>query len=414
MLLDKVTAHQYLYNVLSDLCCSEAIDDRVETAREQQIFLVYSYGSVEFLNLAIMSYDRTVYWNLSRTVEATDKHAVLYIYYQASGTAVTERITNSEVRPQLSHDDSQVCPSCEKAARAHQDVPKKSRPSDPADYYRPVALTSHVMKVLERLVLAQLRPQKFSDDSAVVGCMREGEEGEYRTLIDNFVEWSRTESPEAECQQDQRDGDRLQEEEDAFTATTDQGGRWWNEVEDYKYLGVVMIDNRLDWKSNHGGCVQEGDEQTLFPEEEAEILQRGQQDSSFFIGGGEPTPSAHLVALKDEVWPILGVKSKSGPCSTPCLSDPWVLVKNKKFQAFLGPLLVYFMYCGDSAVGWCWSAAWTLALPTDFSKGVNVDALPDLLTAAGRKDLRYLSFTQRGWSSRSLKELPRAVRVSCM
>ncbi|KAK0138891.1 hypothetical protein N1851_024564 [Merluccius polli] len=37
-------------------------------------------------------------------------------------------------------------------------VPKKSRPPDPADY-RPVALTSHVMKVLERLVLAQLRPQ---------------------------------------------------------------------------------------------------------------------------------------------------------------------------------------------------------------------------------------------------------------
>ena len=37
-------------------------------------------------------------------------------------------------------------------------VPKKSRPFDPADY-RPVALTSHVMKVLERLVLAQLRPQ---------------------------------------------------------------------------------------------------------------------------------------------------------------------------------------------------------------------------------------------------------------
>ncbi len=34
----------------------------------------------------------------------------------------------------------------------------------------------------------------------------------------------RTESPEAECQQDQRDGDRLQEEEDAFTATTDQRG----------------------------------------------------------------------------------------------------------------------------------------------------------------------------------------------
>ena len=35
----------------------------------------------------------------------------------------------------------------------------------------------------------------------------------------------RTESPEAECQQDQRDGGRLrEEEEDGFTATTDQGG----------------------------------------------------------------------------------------------------------------------------------------------------------------------------------------------
>jgi len=37
-------------------------------------------------------------------------------------------------------------------------VPKKSKPSDPADY-RPVALTSHLMKVMERLLLAQLRPQ---------------------------------------------------------------------------------------------------------------------------------------------------------------------------------------------------------------------------------------------------------------
>lgn len=32
--------------------------------------------------------------------------------------------------------------------------------------------------------------QKFSDDLAVVGCVREGEEGEYRTLVVNFVEWT--------------------------------------------------------------------------------------------------------------------------------------------------------------------------------------------------------------------------------
>ncbi|KAI3359766.1 hypothetical protein L3Q82_014139 [Scortum barcoo] len=46
---------------------------------------------------------------------------------------------------------------CQPAVRSPS-LWKKSRPSDPADY-RPVALTSHVMKVLERLVLAQLRPQ---------------------------------------------------------------------------------------------------------------------------------------------------------------------------------------------------------------------------------------------------------------
>lgn len=32
--------------------------------------------------------------------------------------------------------------------------------------------------------------QKFSDDSAVVRCIRERDEGEYRTLVDNFVEWA--------------------------------------------------------------------------------------------------------------------------------------------------------------------------------------------------------------------------------
>lgn len=32
--------------------------------------------------------------------------------------------------------------------------------------------------------------QKFSDDSAVVGCIRDGQETKYRTLIADFVEWS--------------------------------------------------------------------------------------------------------------------------------------------------------------------------------------------------------------------------------
>ncbi|XP_039896534.1 uncharacterized protein LOC120738979 [Simochromis diagramma] len=139
-------------------------------------------------------------------------------------------------------------------------VPKKINLSTLGDY-RPVALTSHVMKTLERLILKHLRllvepwldplqfayqprisvenaiiylldqayshldivgstvrvmffdfssafntirpsllgnkltemqvdaPLKFSDDSAIVGCIRDEEEEEYRSVVDSFVEW---------------------------------------------------------------------------------------------------------------------------------------------------------------------------------------------------------------------------------
>ncbi|KAI3359450.1 hypothetical protein L3Q82_013758, partial [Scortum barcoo] len=64
---------------------------------------------------------------------------------------------------------------------------------------------------------------KFSDDSAVVGCIREGEEGGRRCLHSHYG----------------------------------SGGRMVEEVEDYKYLGVV-IDNRLDWKSNTEAVYKKG------------------------------------------------------------------------------------------------------------------------------------------------------------
>ena len=31
--------------------------------------------------------------------------------------------------------------------------------------------------------------QKFSDDTAIVGCVEDGQEGEYRGLVDHFVKW---------------------------------------------------------------------------------------------------------------------------------------------------------------------------------------------------------------------------------
>ena len=32
--------------------------------------------------------------------------------------------------------------------------------------------------------------QKFSDDSAVVGCIRDDQDSRYRELVDRFMEWS--------------------------------------------------------------------------------------------------------------------------------------------------------------------------------------------------------------------------------
>ena len=87
----------------------------------------------------------------------------------------------------------------------------------------------------------------------MVGCIvccsiRQGEEGEYRTLVDNFVEWS-------EQNHLRLNVDKTREMVIHFrrkkkpSPPLPMRGEVVEEVEDYRYLGVV-IDNRLDWKSN--------------------------------------------------------------------------------------------------------------------------------------------------------------------
>ncbi|KAI3356792.1 hypothetical protein L3Q82_003320 [Scortum barcoo] len=143
-------------------------------------------------------------------------------------------------------------------------VPKKSRPSDPADY-RPVALTSHVMKILERLVLAQLRPQP----------LLLGEKLQVMGVDDTMISWITdylTGRP-----QFVRLGSVLSDVVNHLRLNVNKTremvidfrrkkmpsqplrirGEVVEEVEDYKYLGVV-IDNRLDWKSNTEAVYKKG------------------------------------------------------------------------------------------------------------------------------------------------------------
>ncbi|KAI3353517.1 hypothetical protein L3Q82_020036, partial [Scortum barcoo] len=51
--------------------------------------------------------------------------------------------------------------------------------------------------------------QKFADDTAIVGCIRSGQEDEYRELIKDFVTWCDSEPPAPQHHQDQGDGGGL-------------------------------------------------------------------------------------------------------------------------------------------------------------------------------------------------------------
>ena len=98
--------------------------------------------------------------------------------------------------------------------------------------------------------------QKFSDDSAVVRCIREGEEGEYRTLIDYFVEWSEQSHLRLNTNKTKEmviDFRRKKTPSQPLRIR----GEVVEEVADYKYLGVV-IDNGLDWKSNTEAVYKKG------------------------------------------------------------------------------------------------------------------------------------------------------------
>lgn len=89
---------------------------------------------------------------------------------------------------------------------------------------------------------------KFSNDSAVVGCISDGQEEEYKTLVNNFVEWSGrnhlllnvAKSP-------------LMVIDFRWRRMATQPlcilGKDFGVVKDYKYLGVHM-ESRQNWKTN--------------------------------------------------------------------------------------------------------------------------------------------------------------------
>lgn len=64
--------------------------------------------------------------------------------------------------------------------------------------------------------------QKFSDDTAILGCICDGKEGEYRSLVDNFVDWCQ--HNQVKCQEDKGAGGGFLEKEASSCSCHQPGG----------------------------------------------------------------------------------------------------------------------------------------------------------------------------------------------
>ncbi|KAI3358105.1 hypothetical protein L3Q82_003113 [Scortum barcoo] len=90
--------------------------------------------------------------------------------------------------------------------------------------------------------------QKFSDDTAIVGCVSEGNDCEYRKVIMDFVDWCELNHLQVNASKTKEDGDRLQQEtliRDCMSSPSEHPGT----SRTYKYLGV-HLNNKLDWTDN--------------------------------------------------------------------------------------------------------------------------------------------------------------------
>ena len=99
--------------------------------------------------------------------------------------------------------------------------------------------------------------QKFSDDSAVVGCISEGQEEEYRALVDNFVEWTGQNHLQLNISKTREMVMDFRKKRKTAAQPLRILGKDVEAVEDYKYLGVT-INHRLDWRSNTEAVYKKG------------------------------------------------------------------------------------------------------------------------------------------------------------
>ncbi|KAI3354193.1 hypothetical protein L3Q82_018731 [Scortum barcoo] len=99
--------------------------------------------------------------------------------------------------------------------------------------------------------------QKFSDDSAVVGLITDGDDREYRGLIQDFADWCLRNNLQINASKTKELVVDFRRRRHSPPAPVSIQGTDIDTVKSYKYLGVHLNDS-LDWSDNTNALVKKG------------------------------------------------------------------------------------------------------------------------------------------------------------
>ncbi|KAI3357023.1 hypothetical protein L3Q82_003665 [Scortum barcoo] len=99
--------------------------------------------------------------------------------------------------------------------------------------------------------------QKFSDDSAVVGLITDGDDREYRGLIQDFADWCLRNNLQINAGKTKELVVDFRRRSHSPPAPVSIQGTDIDTVKSYKYLGVHLNDS-LDWSDNTNALVKKG------------------------------------------------------------------------------------------------------------------------------------------------------------
>ena len=98
--------------------------------------------------------------------------------------------------------------------------------------------------------------QKFSDDTAIVAFIRDGLDGEYRELVNNFAAWSRSNHLLLNTSKTKEMVLDFRRSRPPVQPVSIEGADV-EVVSSYKYLGV-LLDDKLDWSANTDALYRKG------------------------------------------------------------------------------------------------------------------------------------------------------------